>query len=391
MGEGEGTGPPPHEGQGSEIDHEHQLRRAEAELEGCRVRRLDAVGRAQAASLARERAAKRTREDGEAKSQDNDGDSEMVAPLTPGQAEDMYRPQLGQKAAEVARLRELTGQLVPPPAAEGNATMQNASPACAPPLDGRGTNADRPPIPRRGARGEQADAKAVAGAVADGGGAKGRGAAAADGWRAPRSVARGRPPSRGHEGGSERSSGVERGRQSVPPAPRQLSEAVDEEMRKVREVARELSRRTVVQGEIAMQERMQELQRKEAERTAALLRAKAEIEARLSQQHGDGGGAEQHAPSPTFGPTGQRWDGHQRMLALLGRARSAGAGGSDTEMGNARAGGIRYLEDVSVGVPAAFRGSRWRGAREEEQQDQGRERSPRPGLPAFLRKKGQQG
>ncbi len=367
------------------------MRQAEAELEECRVRRLEAVARAQAASLARGRAAKRTREDGEPKSQDNDGDSEMVAPLTPGQVEDMYRTQLEEKAAEVARLRELAGELIPPPLAGGREPLRNTPPACAPPLGGRGTNADRPPIPRRGARGEQADARAVAGAVRDEGGARGRGAAAADGLRPPRAMARGRLPSRGRGGGDERPTGIERGRQPAPRVSGQLSEAVDEGMCRVRELARELSRRTAAQAEVAMQERMQEVQRKEAERTAALSRAKAEIEARLAQQHGDGGGAGQYVPSPTVGPIGHESVGQQRMLALPGRARSAGAGGSDIEMGNVRSGGTRYLEDASEGVPAAFRGSRWRGAREERQQDQGRERSPRPGLPAFLRRRVQQG
>ncbi len=167
--------------------------------------------------------------------------------------------------------------------------------------------------------------------------------------------------------------------------------ALEQGMCEIREPAGELSWRAAAQAEIAMQERMQEEQRKEAERTAAISRAKAEIEARLAQQHGDGGGAGLHAPSPNIGPIGHGRGGQQRVLALLGRARSAGAGGSDVEMGNVRSGGIMYLEDVSEGVPAAFRSSRWRGAREEGQQDQGRERSPRPGLPAFLRRRAQQG
>ncbi len=159
-------------------------------------------------------------------------------------------------------------------------------------------------------------------------------------------------------------------------------------MQRVRDVARELNRRTVAQGEIAMQERMQQTQQREADRTAAVLRAKAEIEARISQQQCEGGAASHQALHPTFGPTGQRWDEHRRMLTQTGRARSAGGAALDVEMGAARAGRGGHVDDAGEELPAAFRSSRWRGVRGEEEQDQGRERSPRPGLPAFLRCKG---
>ncbi len=55
------------------------LRRAEAELEDVRARRLEAVAKAQAAQLERDRANKRTRE-GAAVGGDMDGDCDMVPP-----------------------------------------------------------------------------------------------------------------------------------------------------------------------------------------------------------------------------------------------------------------------------------------------------------------------
>ncbi len=191
----------------------------------------------------------------------------------------------------------------------------------------------------------------------------------------------------GRPGASAASVALKRG--PTPEALRMLSESAEEGMRKVREVARDLNRKAVAKGEEVMQERMQALQEKEAARAAAVKQAKEEIESRISTRDPVEGEAATIEGWPAYGPTGQRLDEHQRILLRTARPRSAGAACSDTEMVG---GGVASeMDEVSGGrenLPAAFRGSRWRTVRADASVERARERSPRPGLPAFLRGRG---
>ncbi len=337
------------------FDDGADLQRAEAELEDVRSRRLEAVAKAQAAQRERERTSKRTREGDVIGPEDMDGDCDMVPPLTVDQVENMFRPQIDAKAAEVARLRGADDECVPTlgalsgergPAVGGRPQRRGRS------MEAPRGNAARSPLRRRGARADEADAKAVASALV---GLRNSGRipqhGCGKGGGAPASSERGRPRSRGAGCGPLGT--------SVAAAAR---------------------------GEEDLQDRMQVLQDKEAARAAAVRQAKEEIEARINAR----GPAEGQVPAiggwPAYGPTGQRLDEHQRIFLRTARPRSAGAACSDAEMvgGGAESGG----DELSAGrerLPAAFRGSRWKTFRADASIERGRERSPRPGLPAFLR------
>ncbi len=279
-------------------------------------------------------------------------------PLTVDQVEDIFRPQINAKAAEVVRLRRGDEECVPtlcnPPvgrdiAAEERPQRRGRS------MDAPRGNAARSPLRRRGARAEEADAKAVAAATTSSRDqCRPPVSAGGDGMGVLASKGRGRPLSRVASGG-------------------RLGTFAD----------------AAANEEEDVQERVQVLQEKEAARAAAVRQAKEEIEARINARGHVDGQAATIEGWPAYGPTGQRLDEHQRVLLRTTRPRSAGAVCLDTEMVDG--GAACEVDEVSGGrdnLPAAFRGSRWRTVRADTSVERGRERSPRPGLPAFLRSRG---
>ncbi len=199
-------------------------------------------------------------------------------------------------------------------------------------------------------------------------------------WRDGRQLAPQRPRTASREEGPGRcrwSSGTRRtaeGRQrsaGVQPAGDRGWQEVEREFSKLQRAGEDLESRVRDNWQVAQQERMQQLQEAEGREVAMARVAEAarEIEARLEgapegrlprEQAGTSAGGEALAPAhPTFGPTGQRLDEQQNLL----RAAAVGAA---AERGGA-----------AVRPPSVpKRRTRW-GDESEAEEEGGRERSPR--------------
>ncbi len=285
---------------------------AEARLEDLRRQRLAAMAQAQAGQLDTRRRTKRALGGDVGKPQDGDGDEEMVPMLLPEQAEGLLRKQIDEVVEELRRLREEAGsEAVPclsaPLRGVGSAPPPRASDDAASSNDVRG----RPPLPRRGLLGHELRGRR--------GGSTGLSAGAARGiaarWETDeerREKSRRDPPAQGRRaslGPPARAAGGEAGRApSVPPPStlHRLDAMVVEEF----DILREATETLVSAVETGRQSRMQETQDREARISAAVLQAKAEIEAKRAGQLTP----VPHELPPTYGPTGQRLDEQQRTM-----------------------------------------------------------------------------
>ncbi len=153
---------------GGSAAHAALLTAAEAELENLRAAWLGDKARAQSFQLSSSRGApKRTREGDEVRADDAAGDVEMVAPLTVEQVDECYRGRCEGLVETITQLRERLAeqeQVPPISPARGAASASSAADvagSAAPPGHEPSHNARRAPLARRGARGQQADARAL--------------------------------------------------------------------------------------------------------------------------------------------------------------------------------------------------------------------------------------
>ncbi len=308
---------------------------AEARLEELRRYRLEAMAQAQAVQLDTRRQVKRALGEDASKPQDGDGDEEMVPVLSPGQAGELLRGRIDEAVEEVRRLREsaVTEEVPCPSGArrggEVDPLPQERGPMVSP-IAARG----RPPLPRRGLLGRQLRGRRAGSVELAEGAASGIAARWETDEERRDKCRRDGSVRRSSLGPPTRAAGEEASRApSVPPPSvlHQLDAMVVEEFGRQRVAAENLVRAV----DIGRQSRMQETQDREARTHAAVLRAKAEVEARLAGQHIPAS----HVLPPTYGPTGQRLDEQQRTMfhAVASQDDGDGAGGGRATAQAARA------------------------------------------------------
>lgn len=304
----------------------------------------------------------------------------MVPTLTMQQVDDRFRRQLDDGAALVVSLRAKAGveEAIPQVGERAGGRRDPETGRARPHSEdgaiGRG-NKSRPPLARRGARGRQADAIAVkTGPVTSPSGLGWAGTCT--GTEGP---ARGRAISRAEPGHGTAEAGPpppSRGRGDAPPAVKKLADEVEREMQRQREMAAELQWRVHQHGEIGLQQRMQDLQEKEALRAAQLAQAKAEIEAAHCGVSSSGG---TNPVVPVYGPTGQRWDEPGHLLQAA-RPMQVDVGDLDARGGGEACRRRTRWSSGAEEAPAPYRDRRGRPAHGEagdEGHHRGSSRSPR--------------
>ncbi len=326
--------------------HEQRLQAAEAELEQLRARRLSVVACAQARDT-REGQVKRALGADGVKSEDANGDEEMVPGLSVAQAGSMHQRQMEDLVAEIAALRhalqeevvpcsmEVDGETAPRLAAQ--ADLQRPASAA---LSTTHAEGERQPLQRRGRLGRRLEQRSPADPAS-----AAPQATFEQRWeqrwvsaerrppRAHRACSRGRPSSLGAAVGNHGIGGTGPPHQATPSLLSSLRGLVERETIAQRSMADDLVSRV----ETSKQERMQQLQdceaeqlHRTAEKHAAVLQAKADIEA----SHAVQGHTRDLALAPTYGPTGLRLDEQQRRMQQAGQPpASLAQGGQEGAVG----------------------------------------------------------
>ncbi len=401
------------------------LEEAEEELEKLRAAWLGEKARAQSSQLSAARGApKRTREGEEVRVDDADADVEMVAQLTVEQVDQSYRGRCDGLVATIGQLRQRIAEAelvpLPTPGQRPSADLAaNAADGVATPGPGPSRNALRPPLARRGSRGQQADARAVRNDGTAGGSRAHSPVGAGEGEKGK---GRGTGEHRAADGRRDSSAPVSRGRStSTLPCTRLVREQAVADVAMLQQQVLDDHRRDMHDSAavIQAQEAMQVQQEKERAQAVLLAEAKAAIEARCGGALAQTDGPPPPA-SPAYGPTGQRWDQPQGVLHHATRLRAQeevvqhlqrqqqqqqrqqqqlqvpGADDvddADTHRPRQRcrwtAGEHEGLPAAFRGrttIPAAFRGRRWHSLGDEEREQQCRSsRSPRPEAATALR------